>query len=180
MPGVRVTSVRRTVVVAGALVAGQALLCGIIGFVTFGGGDDKATGARAAEPLAGPPVVLPPPSDAPDGEPAKRARTADPRSTRSRRPPAPKARRSSATLAISPSRTLPVPVVPSAPPTPVPSTSPTDRSLLPPSVPAPAEDTPAPVVDEQCDVEGLIGRTADDKAVRCERGPDGDLRWRLV
>jgi hypothetical protein len=60
VPGVRVTSVRRTVLIAVALVTGQALLCGLIGFLTFGN-DEPRSPTPAAEPqLAGPPLVVPP------------------------------------------------------------------------------------------------------------------------
>jgi len=182
MPGVRATSVRRTVVVAMALVTGQALLGGFIGFVTFGGDGVASPPARAAEPqFAGPPVALPP-SD-PTAEPAKRPRTAGP-TTRTRGPTSPPApARSSATRAISPSPTPSAAPAPVPPPVPSPSTSPTDRSLLPPSPPQPVADptvSPVPVVDERCDDEGATGRTADGQAVRCERGDDGELRWRPV
>jgi hypothetical protein len=177
MPGVRVTSVRRTVRVAVALVTGQALLCGIIGFVTFGGRDGPAHRAGAAEPqLAGPPIVLPTASTSPPGEQVKRAQPGAVRSTRIERPTSPRtsaAVRSSATREITPSRT----VAPSPPP--APSASPTDRALLPPS-PAPQQDTPIPAVQEPCDDEGATGRTADDEAVVCLRDRGGDLRWTLV
>jgi hypothetical protein len=177
MPGVRVTSVRRTVRVAVALVTGQALLCGIIGFVTFGGQGGPAPGAGAAEPqLAGPPIVLPTASTSRPGERVKRAEPGAVRSTRVERPTSPRtsaAVRGSATREISPSRT----VAPSPPP--VLSPSPTSRALLPPS-PAPEPDTPIPVVQEPCDDEGATGRTADDEAVLCLRDRAGDLRWTLV
>ena len=185
MPGVRVTSVRRTVVVAVALVTGQALLGGIIGFVTFGGDGAASPAAPAAEAqFAGPPVAGPPNGSA-TGEPAKRPRTAGP-TTRTRGPDPPRRSalvRNSATRAIIPSRSTSVPPEPPAP-APAPSTSPTDRSLLPPSPPAPVADptlpAPVPVIDERCDEEGATGRTPDDEAVRCERGSDGELRWRPV
>jgi hypothetical protein len=182
MPGVRVTSVRRTVRVAVALVTGQALLCGTIGFVTFGGRYDREPGARAAEPqLAGPPIVVPSTNSPPPSERAEQPVSASTEQTRTERPtspPAPASVRSSTTRSISPSRTSTVPVAPVPPPTP--TTSPTDRALLPPSSPASGDDPPTPVVDEPCDDAGATGRTADGKAVRCERDRHGDLRWRLV
>ncbi|MEU4222615.1 hypothetical protein, partial [Actinoplanes sp. NPDC026623] len=52
----RVTPVRRTVAVAVALVTAQALLCGVIGVVTFDDRGDATAGARAA----GPQMVVPP------------------------------------------------------------------------------------------------------------------------
>jgi hypothetical protein len=84
--------------------------------------------------------------------------------------------RNSATRAVVPSRTVSVPAAPE----PAPSESSPGRALLPPPSPIPDDGTPAPVVEERCDDEGATGRTADDKAVRCERDRDGDLRWRLV
>ena len=184
MPGVRVTSVRRTVVVAVALVTGQALLCGFIGFVTFGDNDGAVPGARAAEPqLAGPPVVVPPASTPSPDERPGRPRSGTSRPTRTERPispPGSAAARVSATRELSPSRAAPVPPAPPEPP-PVPATSPTDRALLPPASPTSGDDAPEPVVElERCDEEGATGTTADGKAARCERADDGELRWRLV
>jgi hypothetical protein len=185
MPGVRVTSVRRTVVVAVALVTGQALLCGIIGFVTFGDRGGAAPPGRAAEPqLAGPPIVVPPPSVRPSSGPAERPgprKTRSPRTERPTSPAGPAAGRNATSRAVSPSRTTTAPV---APPPPAPVTSPTDRALLPPVPPAasaPEEDAPVPVVEkERCEDEGATGSTAEGGAVRCERARDGELRWRLV
>lgn len=182
VPDVRVTSVRRTVGVAVALVTGQALLCGIIGVVTFGGENTPAPGAPAVEPqLAGPPVVVPPRST-PPAEPVRHPEPGSTSSGRIERPPAPPASpavRSSATRTIVPSRTV------SAPPPAAPVTSPPGLGLLPPSpVPsssAPKENAPPPVVLwERCDDEGATAETVDGQAVRCTRGRDGDLRWRRV
>jgi hypothetical protein len=195
MPGVRVTSVRRTVVVAVALVTGQALLCGIIGFVTFGDRGGAPPGGGAAEPqIAGPPVVLPPSSEPPADEPAERPEPGSSKPVRTERPTSPPgtaAGRGSATRAAGPSRTTPAPVAPEPPPVPVPSTSPTDRELLPPATPAPGDDAPGndapgddvpePVVEkEPCDEAGATGATPEGKIVRCERDRNGELRWRLV
>jgi len=199
MPGVRVTSVRRTVVVAVALVTGQALLCGIIGFVTFGDRGGAPPGGGAAEPqVAGPPIVLPPSSGPPADEPAGRPEPGSPKPVRTERPtspPGPAAARGSATRAAGPSRTTSAPVAPEPPPVPVPSTSP-DRELLPPAAPGPGDgapgdggpggdgpgdDVPEPVVEkEPCDEAGATGATAEGKVVRCERDRNGELRWRLV
>jgi hypothetical protein len=184
MPGVRVTSVRRTVVVAVALVTGQALLCGIIGFVTFGDNGGAAPRVRAAEPqLAGPPIVLPPASLPPIDERTERPRSGKPRAARTERPTSPPtsdAARNSVTREITPSRTASSPAAP-APSPPVPATTPTDRELVPPAIPPVQEDAPEPVVEkEPCDEAGATGTTADGKTVRCERDRDGELRWRLV
>jgi hypothetical protein len=177
MPGVRVTSVRRTVLVAVTLVTAQALLGGIIGIVTFGA-DREAPPASAKEPqLAGPPVVLPPSRPTP----AERLSMAASRAVRTERPtsprPPPVTSRSPAARTASPSpaasRTSPPPQPP------MPTISIPDPDLVAPSVPA-FEDPPVPVVGEPCAEAGADGRTADDKAVRCVRSRDGRLRWRLV
>ncbi|RSM69881.1 hypothetical protein DMB66_10150 [Actinoplanes sp. ATCC 53533] len=179
VPGVRVTSVRRTVGIAVALVTGQALLCGVIGIVTFSDRSTSAPAAQAPEPqLAGPPPVVPsagtPPVDAPAGRP-------EPGTTRYGRielptsPQASVAVRNSATRTVGPSRTA------SVSPAPAPATSPSDLALIPPSPAAPEDDAPIPAVErERCDDEGALGETAAGKAVRCERDRRGDLRWRVV
>jgi hypothetical protein len=183
VPGVRVTSVRRTVRVAVALVTGQALLCGIIGFVTFGDRSEPAPGARAAEPqLAGPPLVLPVPSAPLEGDRPERRKPGVAKTGRTQRtvePPASAPVRNAATRVLTPSPTAPAaPPAPPSPP-PVPATTPTDRSLVPPS--APSDDgPPVPVAGEPCEQEGATGTTADGKAVLCRRDRAGDLRWRLV
>ncbi|MFI7546318.1 hypothetical protein [Actinoplanes sp. NPDC049599] len=183
MPGVRVTSVRRTVMVAVALVTGQALLCGIIGFVTFDQGGAAPGGGAAAPQLAGPPVVMPAPSVPPVDErddPPKPGSAGPARTERPTSPPASAAVRNSATRAISPSPTATTPPPPT-PPQPVPATMPSDISLLPPGSPAPEEDAPEPVVEkDRCDKPGATGTTADGRTVRCERDRNGELRWRLV
>jgi hypothetical protein len=189
MPGVRVTSVRRTVVVAVALVTGQALLCGIIGFVTFGDHGGAPPGVRAAEPqLAGPPIVLPPSSAPTTGAPTARPTSGTPRPVRTERPtspPAPTAARDSAPRkSTRPARTTSAPTPAAPEPPPVPAVTPTDQTLLPPAFPAspaPADDAPEPVVEkEPCDEAGATGTTVEGKPVRCERARDGELRWRLV
>jgi hypothetical protein len=181
MPGVRVTSVRRTVRVAVVLVAGQALLCGIIGFVTFGGHDAAPRPRLTAPQLAAPPIVVPTPSPGPASELARGATPGSVRLTRAGWPTSPptSAAVRRPTRTISPSVTVTVPAAPAPPP--VPSGTPTDRSLLsPPTSGGPVEDAPVPVAGEPCDDEGATGRTADGKAVRCERDRDGGLRWTLV
>lgn len=174
MPGVRVTSVRRTVLVAVTLVTAQALLGGIIGFVTFGGDRDAPAPAAAEPQLAGPPVVLP--SSAPT--PAARLSIAASRAVRTERPtsPQPPPERTPVTRTSSPA---PATSKTPTPLPPMPTISIPDPDLVAPVPPA-VEDPPVPVVGESCDVPGAEGRTADDKAVRCLRGRDGRLRWRLV
>jgi hypothetical protein len=181
MPGPRVTPVRRTVGVAVALVTGQALLGGIIGFVTFGGESDTAPGTGTAAPqIAGPPIVLPPASLPPSGrsaapkKPATRKSSATTRPASRRPTPAPERR------SAEPSATTARPATPSPTPRPTKTTTPPGLVLLPP-LPADDEGSEDPVVvRERCDDEGATGRTSDGKVVRCVRGRDGDLRWQLV
>ena len=178
MPGLRATSVRRTVVVAVALVTGQALLCAVIGFVTFGDhGRPAPAGPRAAEPLAGPPVAVPAPvlpePSATSRAPRKRGKAHVSSSARPARPAttSPVPRRSSGAPAPEPAVTSPAATAPAPePPSPI--------SLVPAE---PVEESdPPPVLGEPCDDEGATGRTAEGRAVRCEPGRGGDLRWRAV
>ncbi|MEU7901829.1 hypothetical protein [Actinoplanes sp. NPDC049118] len=174
----RVTPVRRTVAVAVALVTGQALLCGVIGFVTFGDRGDAVTGARAAGPQfpvppAGPPSASNPPSSS---APSARLTTRRPAGTTraASRPPSPAGTRTPPAPPPAPPATA---AVPPAPPATV--TSPPGLAPLP-TPSAEDDETQGPVrVRDRCDVEGAAGRTADGRAVRCVRGRDGDLRWRL-
>ena len=175
MPGTRVTSVRRTVRVAVALVIGQALLCGIIGFVTFDSDEPAPRPGAPAPLLAGPPIPAPSAGVPPPTERAKRAEPGTARSTRTERPTSPPTSagvRTSATRKVKPSLEIRIP-------RPVPSTAPTDRELQPPS-PVPIADAPVPVVQEPCDDEGATGRTAGGQAVTCRRDRRGELRWTLV
>ncbi|GID94753.1 hypothetical protein ACFQFC_29250 [Amorphoplanes digitatis] len=182
--GLRVTPVRRTVAIAVALVTGQALLCGVIGVVTFGEPGDTKTGARAAGPeFRGPPAVAPtasvPPAVAgPSAKHSTRRPEAAPTRTASRPPPpaetpGPPARPALPQTAIA---------LPPAPPdTGTPSSALVPPPAPPPAPPADGEETQAPVrVWDRCDEEGAAGLTADGRAVRCLRGRHGDLRWRLV
>jgi hypothetical protein len=203
MPGLRTTSVRRTVIVAVALVTGQALLGAVIGFMTFDRDDETATSARAAEPAAAPPIVVAPSSV--------------PTSTEASRPPRKGAVADASSGTGRPTRGSPVsagtgtdaPLTSAAPqlksgaPTPPPSSGPVapappGTGLLPspglssPALPSPGLSSPGfsspdvdepedpPVVRERCEDEGASGRTEDGKVVRCERDRDGKLRWRLV
>ncbi|MET0495284.1 MAG: hypothetical protein ABW000_19355 [Actinoplanes sp.] len=176
----RVTSVRRTVTVAVALVVGQALLCGVIGFVTFGGKSEAKPAPHAAEPrLAGPPIVVPPPGVPPPSSSAPARKRSTTRATSTKRPilPPPATSRSTTTATKPPASPVTVPPPSSEPPV---SESLPPISLVPTS-PAAGDDEPEPpVAGKSCDDEGATGKTAEGKSVRCERDRDGDLRWRLV
>ena len=186
MPGLRTTSVRRTVIVAVSLVIGQALLGAVIGFVTFDRGDEAPVAARPTDALAAPPIVVPAPSiPVPTGsQRPPRKRAAAEVSTSIRRTPTPDPASTGTTEATTSPRTTapprpttsaPATVPPSSAPPPAPPSFP---SLLPPEYDAPPDDVP--VIRERCDEEGATGRTDDGTVVRCERDRDGDLRWRPV
>jgi hypothetical protein len=165
------TSVRRTVRVAVALVAGQALLCAVIGWVTFGASHAHRPGAPVStvEPLAGKPLVMPPavsvpPPRAPSAsvtpsakEKVKTSAPASPRQSPSRRPPAEDSTSPPVMLASPPPR--PADVAPS---------------------PTPADQVQSPVklldVCEPLDAKGL---TADGVPVRCVKSADGTLHWQI-
>jgi hypothetical protein len=188
--GGQVTSVRRTVRVAAALVAGQALLCGVIGFVTFDDEAETEPAARAAPPLADPQIGVPRPGgprpapssapgiDAPSGSAAAVRRWSREAASRAVPRPAP-----SAVLPASPAPPPGPPASPGAvpvPPAPPAQVTSPPAGLLP-SAPAAEDDLHAPVeVGERCDEAGALGWTARGRIVRCARGHDGDLRWRPV
>ncbi|MFI7600897.1 hypothetical protein [Actinoplanes sp. NPDC049681] len=178
MPGLRGTSVRRTVIVAVALVTGQALLCAVIGVVTFGDHGRAASPVpRAAEPVAGPPIVVPAPTmPEPRGSsraPRRHGKAYASSSARPVRPSSPGPRRSRAAATTAPAAALPgrpTAKTSSEPPSPI--------SMLPPL--PPDETDAAPVVGEPCDDKGAIGITRGGRVVRCDPDRNGDLRWQRV
>ncbi|MEV4707142.1 hypothetical protein [Actinoplanes sp. NPDC049316] len=194
MPGLRATSVRRTVIVAVALVTGQALLGAVIGFMTFDRDEAGPAASRAAEPAAAPPIVAPAPSTPAATEasqpPGKRA-VAD-ASSGTRRVPAspapafpapafPAPASSAPAEAVTRPGTSPSPTRTSSAPAPLPPSS--SAAPAPGLLPSPDADQPGaetPVAREPCEEEGATGRTGDGKTVRCRRDRDGRLRWRLV
>jgi hypothetical protein len=188
--GPRTTSVRRILTVATALVAGQAVLCGVIGWVTFGSRGHAARPAvHAAEPLLGPPIVVPPVSVAPVAPAASPAHRPRPAAS-----PAPATRRP--TFAPATHRTAPpspIRTVPSAGPAPRPPTATvvvSAKTTLPPSTSAPSASAPSasaspgvqgPVeVGQACGPVNARGVTADGTAVRCVRNDTGELVWQLL
>ena len=162
-----------------ALLAGQAALCAVIGWVTFG----PPTGPspqQAADPLAAPRLAMPtasvamppPPAPAtrapasPAAGPAKAART-------TRSPAREQDERAGAvdepTTMIAPATTPP-----SEPPAPSP-----DEASTPPA-PTATDDVQGPVVEgEPCEPENALGVTADGVSLRCVRQEDGGLVWQL-
>ncbi len=186
-PVARAASPRRTVRVAAALVAGQAVLCAVIGWVTFGSsGPPPSVAGRAVDAPTVPPIMVPtasmaiplPPSPAP-GTTATATRRAQ-ESTRPARKPPPKP------VATPGVRTTTVPERPTT----VATTTAETRPAVPPSVPPVADPaaTPAPmptevqqevVAGEPCDPPGALGETVDDVEVSCVRGPDGRPSWQI-
>jgi hypothetical protein len=181
---------RRTVRVAVALVAGQAALCAVIGYLTLGGPSlHHRTAAPESNPLAAGPIEVPPALVLP--APTAGAPTRPHVSATSSRPPSRRgAARTSApaprqraeveappSLVSAPMDPSPEPVPPQVPTaTPAPSTG---NQLVTPSA------TPSAVqlnvkVGDPCSPVGAAGQTTDGKAVTCVQGVDGTLRWVLV
>ncbi|WP_157437159.1 hypothetical protein [Actinoplanes subtropicus] len=173
-------TVRRTVRVAVALVVGQALLVGLIGWLTLGraGGSDRAVDQLAAPPVTPRPantsryaaLPAPPSTSAATPTPARRAtsaRRAGPATATSRapRPSSPPA----TTVAPEPAPSIVVAttIVPPVP-------------LVPALTPSPS-GTPGPVViGGTCAPEGVYAYTADGLLVRCARTWRHRLRWKIV
>jgi hypothetical protein len=176
--------------VATALVAGQALLCAVIGWVTFG--PPPEPGPRAAapiEPLLTPPVVTPTvslPAPAPASvapEPASPTRSRSVRTkVSSRSPEAPRSPASppAPTVGEAPPSLVIAPPQPDETRTPTPQPDGTRPGLIGTVAPAPTETVQGPVkAGERCAPEGARGVTADDRSLRCVLDDDGDLRWQI-
>ncbi len=183
-PAARAAYPRRTVRVAAALVAGQAALCAVIGWVTFGTPDAAPpSAARPADPPAARSIVVPtvsmalPVPAAPAATTTAGTATTRPKApTRAPKPPRP---------ATTPprARTTSVPVPPTTPATPVftaePTAAPPAADVGATAAPTSPEVQKPVVVGEPCDPPGASGRTADDVDVRCVRGDDGPPRWQI-
>jgi hypothetical protein len=175
-PAAQPTSVRRTVTVATALVLSQAVLCGVIGWVTFGGKDPAPARPRADGTLFGPAVVVPPASVAPvtTTPPAHRAARPE-KAPRHVEQPAPT--RSKAGPPAEPS-----PVVEAASAVPEPSvTARAGSNLVRPS-PAPSSSATVQIgadVGKPCAPAGAAGLTTDGVAVSCLPDRTGDLVWQI-
>jgi len=183
-------TVRRTVRMAVALVLSQALLCGLIGWLTFGrspaSGPPPAT--QAIEPLTLPRLpVIPRPeprtsTTVPVTTPAPTKATGAPTTAAARRLPPTETGEWPA-----PSRVpaAPVPAAPAEPPPAPMASTPTapTESLVP---PAPPSASAAPTVQqpvtagEHCRPEWAFGRTADGTWMRCLRSGPHRLRWKIV
>jgi hypothetical protein len=167
---------------AGALVAGQALLCAVIGWLTFGPPDAAEETAAPVQPVAAPPpLVIPSITVAlpPTPPPSTRATTEEPpnpppraRSSRSpRQPVAPKPAGRQVDTGEPGTPVVAPPVEPAPAPSPDVNATPT---------PSESAEVQGPVVaGEPCEPEGAPGVTDDEVALRCVRADDGQLRWEI-
>jgi hypothetical protein len=192
-------SARRTVRVAAALVAGQAALCAVIGYVTLGGPPTRGPeAAPRVDPVAIPPLVVPAPTVppplsrttvAPAPPLVARSTTARPRTIArpKQRPelsPTPPSQAPPGILVASsdPGPVPPIPPVTPVPPTPTPAPS-TESAIsespapVPPPLPPSSATQPPVTVGDTCDPADGPGRSADGTAVLCVPGNDGVARW---
>jgi hypothetical protein len=188
-------SARRTVRVAAGLVAGQAVLCAVIGYVTLGNhGTGGTNAARILAPIAGDPMKVPlvavPPSPSPTTEapkppPAATSTTArKPASSHSRHGPEPTPAPTTAAeeapgilVGASPPTTEPATLPPSAPSSDSTSTTPSSETAAP--SPPVSQSTPVTAGDI-CEPENAQAITTDGKAALCLSGTDGVLRWQTI
>jgi hypothetical protein len=165
------------VTVATALVASQAVLCAVIGWITFGGTNQPAQStARAAEPVLGPPIVVPPASVAPVVPPSA-ARRDTPVTGRASSTPKPTS--APARTAVPPSlphhTILPTQIVPR-----LPAASRDGVGLVVGPTPSASGTQGNVEVGKECAPEDAIGSTADDFAVLCARDRGGNLIWQII
>ncbi len=163
----RTSSVRRTVTIAVALVAGQVALCSVIGWVTFGElVDPAASGQRAvgSAPLVGAdgPASAPTPPGTTTRSATVPTATTSVRAAWPARSTAAPAKRPAARSSTSAGTPKPTPTA--------------DAVLLP--APAESEAVQEPVRHMAiCSPEDALGRTEDGDRLRCRRTGDGELRW---
>jgi hypothetical protein len=156
--------------VAVALATGQAALCAVIGWVTFGSPDPAPS--RATRPVA-PPIVMP---TAGMGLPVSAApvlttsavRSRPKTSTRAPKPPRPATTPSARVTTTTAPRPLVAPSQHSTGPVTLPTTG--DPATSP--TPTPSEVQEGVVPGEPCDPPGAVGRTIDDVEVHCKRAGD--------
>ena len=166
--------------VAVALLAGQAALCAVIGWVTFGPPQTGPRSQQPVAPLAAPPLAMPTASVAmpPTPTPSTRAPKSDAdraRSTRIHRAPAPPAQKRARTVEERPATVLAPDSLAPEPPAPSP-----DVAATPPPDPTESGEVQGPVVEgEPCDPEGALGLTVDDVSLRCVRLEDDRIVWQI-
>jgi hypothetical protein len=189
-------SARRTVRVAAGLVAGQAVLCAVIGYVTLGNPVSHTTnGARIIQPLGAGPIALTPPAVRPPSPPTVPP-AATTRSTPARAPAATGSRhRTEVTPAPTPTPAAEPPpdlLVGTSDPSSGASSNPTvaPTSTAAPEVPSTASSTdqaPSPpvtqlsvTIGDTCAPIDAVGVATDGSAVRCAVDADNVLRWHTV
>ncbi|MCU7724669.1 hypothetical protein ODJ79_13160 [Actinoplanes sp. KI2] len=183
-------TVRRTVRVAVALVVGQALLVGLIGWLTLGraGGAGGKVDAMAAPPAARPPTgagrhVQPPTSPGRSAaSPATTTRATHRKAVPVHVPLAPPARPPQPPPprpAQPPPPAIAVPALPAPAPTVV-ATTVVPPALVPVVPPAPSASFGPVVVGDPCSPEGAYAFTADSVLVRCTRTSHHRLLWKIV
>jgi hypothetical protein len=162
--------------VAVALVTGQAALCAVIGWVTFGPSAAKPDAANAKPlntqiqlaPMPTLPAGVPP---APPG-PAASPVPSSPRASRSSRPVVTRT-----TTKPAADKHRPVIATGQTPPEPPPASP--NPGLAAPSPPAPSGVQSPVVVGRPCDPDGAKGLTLDLIELVCVLDRDGDLVWQI-
>jgi hypothetical protein len=179
---------RRTVRTAVALLVSQALLCGLIGWLTFGRSpaSEPRPGVQAVDPLV-PPVATTASTPARESiGPAATATPAAASTAAARRLPPP--RRTGTwpapgRLPAEPPATAAPAEPPPAPLVSTPTPTASGGGLLPPAPPSPSS---APLVQQpvtvgdHCHPEWSFGRTAAGTLVRCLRSGPHRQRWKIV
>jgi hypothetical protein len=188
-------SARRTVRVAAALVAGQAVLCAVIGYVTLGGPATRDTNAaRTGDPLAARPFARPAPAVSPPSpttvapEQSAVAKSTAARPAAPARPRHPPKLTPTPPTAESPPDVLVAPPGPPTGPTTIPTPGPpttsspdapssTGQSGQPPPPPASLPTQESVTVGESCAPVDASGVTTDGIVAQCVSSDDGVLRW---
>jgi hypothetical protein len=171
--------------VAAALVAGQAVLCGVIGWVTLGGREPARSTTRAAEPHLGPALVVPPVTVAPmpvtaPGRPGPRPATTAATGTLLTGSSTPEG--AGPSVLPTPRATPPHTATrtPASPRPSPPTSAPTTDVLIPTPTARPSDILVNVVIGEKCVPEGADGLTVAKVTVRCQRDRSGDLVWQII
>jgi hypothetical protein len=173
--------------VAIALAAGQAALCAVIGWLTFGPVPERLEAGRV-DRVAAPPAVIPTPTFGTPAAPVPALPSASATSSIGAATDTTRPERQ-----VAPDKTTRPPATTTSRPV-APPSSPSDKTPMglpvapDPPTPEPSqglEGTPTPtptdliVVGAPCDVAGELGVTLDDIAVKCTLGDEG-LQWQLA
>jgi hypothetical protein len=170
-------TVRRTVRTAVALVVGQALLCALIGWLTFGRSTATAPGRRGSTTVDG--LALRPVDPSSSTAPRNPPRSVPAASGSARTVPGATRHLPTAPPTVAPAPSSAAPAAPAVPPEP--STllaSNTTAPVVPPAPPASVEVQAPVLVGARCRPAGAFGLTVDGTAVRC-LGPHRP-RWKIA